>query len=176
MRVWLIIIGLLASIPHGSSLWAETPALTFYVSSSTGNDHNSGTFNKPFLTIERARDAIRELKTRSALGATAVTVYLRGGIYPLKRTFALSEQDSGISGAPIIYAAYQNEVHFDGKELATQRTLQINGIFFRLEIYPEVRDFFRKVQASDEQQTVLREAPGAKDLRPLPGYFARATR
>ena len=109
MRVWLIIIGLLASIPHSSSLWAETSALTFYVSSSAGNDHNAGTLTKPFLTIERARDAIRELKTRSTLGTTAVTVYLRGGIYPLTRTFALSEQDSGISGAPIIYAAYQNE-------------------------------------------------------------------
>jgi hypothetical protein len=109
MRVWLIIIGLLASIPLSSSLWAETSDLTFYVSSNVGNDHNSGTLTKPFLTIERARDAIRELKTRSALGTTAVTVYLRGGIYPLTRTFALSEQDSGISGAPIIYAAYQNE-------------------------------------------------------------------
>jgi len=109
MRVWLIVIGLLASIPHSSSLWAETSALTFYVSSSAGNDHNSGTLTKPFLTIERARDAIRELKTRSTRGTTAITVYLRGGIYPLTRTFVLSEQDSGISGAPIIYAAYQNE-------------------------------------------------------------------
>ncbi len=109
MRVWLIIIGLLACIPLSSSLWAEPSDLTFYVSSSAGNDHNSGTLTKPFLTIERARDAIRELKTRSALGTTAVTVYLRGGIYPLTRTFALSEQDSGISGAPIIYAAYQSE-------------------------------------------------------------------
>jgi hypothetical protein len=109
MRVWLIIIGLLASIPLSSSLWAETSDLTFYVSSSAGNDHNSGTLTKPFLTIERARDAIRELKTHSTLGTTAVTVYLRGGIYPLTRTFVLSEQDSGLSGAPITYAAYQHE-------------------------------------------------------------------
>ena len=58
MRVWLIIIGLLASIPLSSSLWAETSDLTFYVSSTVGNDHNSGTLTKPFLTIERARDAI----------------------------------------------------------------------------------------------------------------------
>jgi hypothetical protein len=109
MRVCLIIIGLLVSIPLSSSLWAKTSDLTFYVSSSAGNDHHSGTLTKPFLTIERARDAIRDLKTRSALGTTTVTVYLRGGIYPLTRTFTLSEEDSGISGAPIIYAAYQNE-------------------------------------------------------------------
>lgn len=109
MRIWLMIIGMLASTSLSSSLWAETSDLTFYVSSSDGNDHNSGTFTKPFLTIERARDAIREVKTRHALGATAVTVYLRGGIYPLTRTFALTERDSGIAAAPITYAAYQNE-------------------------------------------------------------------
>jgi hypothetical protein len=53
------------------------------------------------------------------------------------------------------YAAYQNLVQFDGKQLVTQRILQVNGIFFRLELYPEVKDFFSKVQAGDEQQSVL---------------------
>jgi Right handed beta helix region len=109
MRICLIVIGMCASVSLGSPLWAETSHLTLYVSSNAGNDRNPGTLAKPFLTIERARDAIRELKMRAALGTIAVTVYLRGGIYPLTRTFALSEQDSGISGAPITYAAYQNE-------------------------------------------------------------------
>jgi hypothetical protein len=53
------------------------------------------------------------------------------------------------------YAAYQNLAQFDGKQLVTQRVLQVNGIFFRLEQYPEVKDFFGKVQAGDEQQAVL---------------------
>ena len=109
MRICLIVIGLLASISFGSSLWAEMSSLAFYVSSRAGDDRNPGTLTQPFLTIERARDAIRELKMRSALGATAVTVYLRGGLYPLTQTFTLSEQDSGVSGAPIIYVAYQQE-------------------------------------------------------------------
>jgi len=109
MRVCLIVIGMIASLALGSPLWAGTSGLTFYVSSSAGNDRNPGTRAKPFLTIERARDAIRELKMRSALGTTGVTVYLRGGIYALTQTFALSEQDSGASTAPIIYAAYQHE-------------------------------------------------------------------
>lgn len=109
MRICLIIIGMFASLALVSPLWAETSGLTFFVSSSAGNDRNPGTLAKPFLTIERARDAIRELKMRSALGTTGVTVYLRGGIYTLTQTFALSEQDSGASAAPIIYAAYQRE-------------------------------------------------------------------
>jgi Domain of Unknown Function with PDB structure (DUF3857)/Transglutaminase-like superfamily len=54
------------------------------------------------------------------------------------------------------YAGYENLVQFDGRQLVTQRVLQVNGIFFRLELYPEVKDFFSKVQAGDEQQAVLR--------------------
>ena len=53
------------------------------------------------------------------------------------------------------YAGYQNLAQYDGKELITQRILQVNGIFFRLEQYPEMKDFFGKVQAGDEQQAVL---------------------
>jgi len=58
------------------------------------------------------------------------------------------------------YAAYQNLSQFDGKKLVTQRILQVNGIFFPLEQYPEVRDFFGKVQTGDEQQAVLAAGTG----------------
>jgi hypothetical protein len=57
--------------------------------------------------------------------------------------------------ARLNYAAYQNLAQFDGKQLVTQRILQVNGVFFKLEQYPEVKDFFGKVQAGDEQQAVL---------------------
>jgi Domain of Unknown Function with PDB structure (DUF3857)/Transglutaminase-like superfamily len=53
------------------------------------------------------------------------------------------------------YASYQNLVQFDGQKVVTQRILQVNGIYFRVELYPEVKDFFGKVQAGDEQQAVL---------------------
>lgn len=56
------------------------------------------------------------------------------------------------------YAGYQNVVEFDGKQLVTTRLLQVNGIFFRLDRYPEIKDFFGKVQAGDEQQVVLKES------------------
>ena len=57
--------------------------------------------------------------------------------------------------ARLAYASYQNLVQFDGTKIVTQRVLQVNGIFFRVELYPEVKDFFSKVQAGDEQQAVL---------------------
>ena len=57
--------------------------------------------------------------------------------------------------ASLGYAEYQNLAQFDGKQLVTQRVLQVNGIFFKVELYPEIKDFFGKVQAGDEQQAVL---------------------
>jgi hypothetical protein len=58
--------------------------------------------------------------------------------------------------ARIDYAAYQNVAQFDGQHLVTQRILQVNGIFFKLELYPEIKNFFSKVQAGDEQQAVFK--------------------
>jgi hypothetical protein len=68
------------------------------------------------------------------------------------------QQSSSLS-----YATYLNDTEFDGKRLVTHRVLQVNGIFFRVEIYPEVKDFFRKVQLGDEQRMVIQ--PG-KPARP----------
>ncbi|HET9166374.1 MAG TPA: hypothetical protein VFP11_10280, partial [Candidatus Angelobacter sp.] len=56
----------------------------------------------------------------------------------------------------VAYATYFNESHCDGKQLVTDRVLQVNGIFFRLDIYAEIKDFFRNVRTGDEQQAVLR--------------------
>jgi len=60
----------------------------FYISPA-GNDGWSGRLARPnatstdgpFATLERARDAVRELKARGGLPATGVTVELNGGTY-----------------------------------------------------------------------------------------------
>jgi hypothetical protein len=61
------------------------------------------------------------------------------------------------------YATYFNEPRFDGKKLVTDRVLQVNGIFFGVEIYAEIKDFFRNVRVGDEQQAVFQsgESPGS---------------
>lgn len=59
--------------------------------------------------------------------------------------------------ASLSYAGYQNLVQFDGTQLVSQRLLQVNGIYFALDHYSAVKDFFNKVQAGDEEQTILRE-------------------
>jgi hypothetical protein len=40
-----------------------------------------------------------------------------------------------------------------------ERTLRVNGILFQPDRYDQLRDFFAKVQAADDSQTVLRQAP-----------------
>ncbi len=80
----------------------------FYVSPS-GDDTSSGnTPDKPYATLQRARDAIRALKQRGDL-ATPVTVYLRGGEYELSETLVFTPEDSGTEACPITYRAYEDE-------------------------------------------------------------------
>ncbi len=84
------------------------PMLTngvLYVS-PTGNDSNPGTLSQPLQTLTRARDLVRP-----ALGTMTadVTVFLRGGTYPLTSTVTFSGADSGQNGFYVKYLAYPGE-------------------------------------------------------------------
>lgn len=85
-----------------SLLSAVLNAADFYVSPS-GSDSNPGSKARPFATITRARDAVRQLKP------STVTVWVRGGTYNLPKTLAFTPQDSGTKAGPITYAAYPGE-------------------------------------------------------------------
>ncbi|MBU4459441.1 MAG: hypothetical protein KJ579_02645, partial [Verrucomicrobia bacterium] len=66
-----------------------------------GNDANPGTNEAaPFATLERARDAIRDLKRTAGLPAGGVTVWIRGGAYARTNTFEVTGPDSGAPGSP----------------------------------------------------------------------------
>ena len=78
-------------------------AVEFFVA-PTGNDVNPGTKEKPFASLEKARDAIRALKSKGAL-LGPVGVSLLPGEYPVKGTFELTSADSGTETAPILYRA-----------------------------------------------------------------------
>ena len=74
-----------------------------------GRDENPGTREQPFRTLERARDAVRALKADGDPPARGVVVNLREGPYVREGTFALTAQDSGAEGAPVVYRAYPGE-------------------------------------------------------------------
>jgi len=80
----------------------------FYVAID-GADENPGTKARPFATLERARDAIRALRAGGGLPEGGVTVWIRGGTYPLSKTFELAEQDGGTEDKPIVYRGQPDE-------------------------------------------------------------------
>ena len=101
---------------------AETQA-DFYVSPQ-GSDSWSGTLatpnaprtDGPFATLERARDAVRDLKKTKT---TDIVVLIREGTYQLKNTVVFGLEDSGVGDSTITYAAYPGEtpVFSSGQEI-----------------------------------------------------------
>ena len=73
-----------------------------------GDDTAPGTEARPFANLERARDALRELRAQGQL-ADGATVWLRAGTHRLQRTFVLGKQDGGTAEAPITYRSRPGE-------------------------------------------------------------------
>ncbi len=61
-----------------------------------------------------------------------------------------------VQQADLPYARYENFSQLAGAQLVTQRALLLNGIYFDVTQYGELKDFFSKVQAGDEEQAVFR--------------------
>src|SRR5688500_8456925 len=101
------------------ALWPATvfaqPAADYFVAPN-GNDAWSGTLaapnaaktDGPFATPAKARDAVRLLRKHAA--AKPVTVLLRGGRYELSEPLAFTPDDSGTKAAPLVFAAYPDEM------------------------------------------------------------------
>ncbi|HKW30536.1 MAG TPA: PDZ domain-containing protein [Verrucomicrobiae bacterium] len=92
----LKIVSVCALVVFSASVCSAQP----YFVSPAGDDANPGTLDKPFATLQRAQQAVRQERG---------TVYLRGGIYYLPETLVFTAQDSGTKDAPVIYQAYEKE-------------------------------------------------------------------
>ncbi|MFH0983714.1 MAG: right-handed parallel beta-helix repeat-containing protein [Planctomycetota bacterium] len=100
MTTGLFLMGLvvLANLAGGAEMTGD-----FYVAPD-GNDASPGTKDKPFATLERARDAVRTLKKDKP-----ITVFVRGGTYYLKQPLLFGPEDSGTEKFSITYAAAPGE-------------------------------------------------------------------
>ena len=91
--------------------------------------------------------------------------------FPVYFPYAFSEQDSitiqfpaGLTPesvpqrqeAALPYARYLNASQFANGQLVTRRNLLMNGMYFDLPKYPEIKNFFNTVQSTDEQQVIMR--------------------
>jgi hypothetical protein len=96
----------------GSAVFAtplrRTAANEFYVASN-GDDTNPGTRERPFGSLEKARDVIRQLKEQAGLPPGDVTIYIRAGKYFRQKSFELTGEDAGSENHPVVYRNYPNE-------------------------------------------------------------------
>jgi hypothetical protein len=122
VSVCAIVLGSLLAL--GEPAWAGAE---FYVSPA-GKDTwsgrrataDAGSTDGPFATLGKAREAVRELKKSTGLPEGGVTVWLTPGTYALEQGFALTAEDSGEAGKPIIYRATgEGQVRITGGRAVT---------------------------------------------------------
>ncbi|OGV43871.1 MAG: hypothetical protein A2X48_05240 [Lentisphaerae bacterium GWF2_49_21] len=77
--------------------------------SETGNDKNPGTSEKPFATLEKARDKIRELRKTGTLSSDTAPVVHVSGRFEMKSSLKFTKEDSGTPGQPLIFRSTQKE-------------------------------------------------------------------
>lgn len=114
-------ITLISALLSWPGLAATAEAADFYVATN-GSDSWSGKLSEPtgndgpFKTLERARDAVRDLKKTKS---TDIVVLVREGTYRLDKTVVFGREDSGAGDAKITYAAYPGEkpVFSSGREI-----------------------------------------------------------
>lgn len=110
-------MGLVLSLLLVAAGPAAAAPLTIYVAPD-GNDAWSGRLERPnadksdgpVATLERARDAIREVKRQGGPLADGIVVELAAGRYERDKLFELSAEDSGTVEAPIVYRARPGDV------------------------------------------------------------------
>src|SRR5262245_25924051 len=91
-----------------------TAAGTEIYVSVNGNDGGPGTKEKPFRTLEVARDFLRKQKKSGQITGGS-TMWIAEGIHCRSNTFELAEEDSGTDQAPNIYrSAAGGEVRIVG--------------------------------------------------------------
>ncbi len=118
-----------APIPTNLSTgWSNSPEpifSDFYVSAN-GSEHGDGSFERPFATIEQAKQAVRKLKKDQISHAI---VAIMAGTYDIG-SIEFTNKDSGTEICRVIYAAYgDGEVIFNGSSTAkeTDAIVNING-------------------------------------------------
>ena len=100
-----LILTILLSILINLTAFVQPSKIIFV--SPQGNDSWEGTKERPFKTVQKARD---EVKTLNKTAKDDIHVYLRGGEYQLSEPLLFTGEDTGKNGNRVIYSAYRDEV------------------------------------------------------------------
>jgi hypothetical protein len=143
-------------------LLSSTASVTIAVPDSLfvapdGTDSNPGTEQAPFLTVQRARDAIRQLKRSNSIPRNGIEVVFKPGNYALAQPLLLRAEDSGTRNHPIVYRAMERgSVRLHGGAMVKQwRKVEDTAVLQQLA--PDAREHLLQSDLS---------ATGLKDFGP----------
>ena len=113
LTILVSVVMLITAMPILNASADSTTGMLLYVAPN-GSDANDGSEGAPLATLKGARDKIRQIKSTSGYPNGGITVVFRGGQYRWTETVDFTEEDSGVSGSPIVYRAYPGEkVYFE---------------------------------------------------------------
>lgn len=89
------------------AIWlaGQVPAAELWVAADAGPG-GTGSRQRPLASLLAAREALR---ARGRAADEPVTIWLRGGTYPVRQTLELGAQDSGTAANPVVYSAAPGE-------------------------------------------------------------------
>lgn len=124
---------------------AARPQAEFFVSPA-GSDAAGGSRERPFRTLERARQAVREENVRQH---GDIVVWLHGGTYALAETLRLGPADSGMNGHRVVWRACPGETPVISGGRTVDGWLPADpGAKFRI---APVREDFRQLYVNDRK-------------------------
>ena len=107
----------------------------FFVS-PTGLDSSVGSSSKPFHSLDRAREAVRDFRRDHTNLTSPVVVHVQKGVLEQDHAFSLAPEDSGTVNSPTIYRGERATIS-GGKEI---RGFQVDSHGWWTVTLPEVRD------------------------------------
>jgi len=118
--------------PNGKDFW----------SGKIASPNKNGT-DGPFATLQRAFEAVAELKSqRGGVLDQPVVIYLREGIYFLSKPIIVTPEYSGTELGPVTVEAYQNEkpIISGGKKISGWKKAEVYGKQLWVTEIPEVKE------------------------------------
>ena len=137
----------------GKEAAAESSRVVFFVSPD-GDDANPGTFERPFKTLLRARDAVRLSSVRAG-----TTVYLRGGRYQVSDSLVFGPEDSGRPWAPVAWRAWKDERPVVSGASPVGPLVPVTDPSALARIQPAARPFVREADLSSVKGYGFRRMP-----------------
>ena len=141
---------------------------TFYVSPK-GEDSNTGTRQQPFATLQRARDAVRQINGNMT---GDIVVILGGGTYSISESIVFDQRDAAAGGHTIVYRGAEGEtpVISGGRTIGPWRA-DVDGCW---KASTDLDDF-RQLYVDEKRSVRARggELPGA-ELHGQDGYTTTA--